>query len=62
MEQLNVLIVDDEPDALRLLEELLKNREYVNVVGTAANKQEALRLLIEQAPDVVFQDIQIEPT
>ncbi len=56
---IKVLIVDDEPDALELMSELLGQMNGVEVVGKAANKYEAVTVMLEQKPDVIFQDIQM---
>lgn len=54
-----ILLVDDELDALDLMEELLTNMKGVEVVGKASNKFEAISLLISNKPNVIFQDIQM---
>jgi DNA-binding response OmpR family regulator len=50
-----VLIVEDVPDILRLLEETLKFKGYHAV--TAYNGQEALEIIQRQKPDLVITDI-----
>ena len=55
-----ILLVDDEPDALDLMEHLLNQLPQVQVVGKAANRFEAVSLLLTQRPDVIFQDIQMQ--
>ena len=62
MKKTRILLVDDEQDALGLLESLLKGKDFVSVVGKASNKSEALAMLIEKHPDVIFQDIQMHDT
>jgi DNA-binding LytR/AlgR family response regulator len=59
-ELIKILIVDDESAALDLMEELLNHMKGVRVVGKAANKIDAISLLIRQSPDVIFQDIQMQ--
>lgn len=59
MSKIKIVLVDDEKDALRLLESLLEKLDYIKVVGTASNKSEALTKVIELKPDVIFQDIQM---
>jgi CheY-like chemotaxis protein len=51
----NVLVVDDEPDALELLRRVLTDAEAT--VTCAAGATEALERLHESAPDVVVSDI-----
>lgn len=52
-----VLIVDDEPEARLLLNSLLEEIRYVEVVGQACHAEEALYLLIEHYPDLILMDI-----
>ncbi|MFW6257806.1 MAG: response regulator transcription factor, partial [Prolixibacteraceae bacterium] len=52
-----VLIVDDEPEARLLLNSLLEEIRYVEVVGQACHAEEALYLLIEHYPDFILMDI-----
>jgi DNA-binding LytR/AlgR family response regulator len=56
---LRSLIVDDEPEARELLNFILQEKEGLEVVGMAANVDEALKLYREQRPDLVFLDIQM---
>ncbi len=58
-EKLKILLVDDEPDALGIMQELLKEFEIVQVVGTAGNRKDAVSGLLKHAPDVIFQDIEM---
>jgi len=59
---IKVLLVDDEPDALDLLENILQNKKGVVVVGKAENRNEAIRKMIDLQPYVIFQDIQMGET
>ncbi|QIA09099.1 response regulator transcription factor [Draconibacterium halophilum] len=57
MEKTTITIVDDHKifrDGLILL---LRNFDFVSVVGQAANGQEFLGLIENEAPDIVFMDI-----
>lgn len=56
---LKILLVDDEVFALELLDSLLQNKNGVEVVGQAINRNEAIRKMIDLQPDVIFQDIQM---
>ena len=56
---LKTLIVDDESLARRGLAHRLKNIADVEIVGEAQNGREALRLIKEKTPDLVFLDIQM---
>ncbi|HYE58487.1 MAG TPA: LytTR family DNA-binding domain-containing protein [Rhodothermales bacterium] len=54
------MIVDDEPLARERLRRLLAQAEVpVEVVGAAASGDEAVPLIHEMAPDVVFLDVQM---
>jgi len=56
---LKTLIVDDESLARRGLAHRLKNIEDIEVIGEARNGREALVLIREKSPDLVFLDIQM---
>ena len=55
---LRSIIVDDEPAARELLEELLEN-EPIEVVGSFGDPTEAVPAIIERKPDVLFLDVQM---
>lgn len=54
---IRVLLVDDSPVALHILQQLLSLSSDIQVVGTAANGQEALDLLPGLNPDVICTDL-----
>ncbi len=56
---LKTLIVDDESLARRGLNHRLKAIPDIEVVGEARNGREALKLIAEKKPDLVFLDIQM---
>jgi DNA-binding NarL/FixJ family response regulator len=56
---IRVLVVDDQPAARQGLSALLELVPDIEVVGQAANGQEALQLVAEKQPDVVLMDIQM---
>lgn len=56
---LKTLIVDDESLARRGLLHRLKNIADIEIVGEAQNGREALKLIGERNPDLVFLDIQM---
>ena len=58
-ELLRVLIVDDEPLARQRLADLLTGREGVELVGQAPNGRRAVELIEQEAPDLVFLDVQM---
>jgi two-component system response regulator AlgR len=58
-ETLRTLIVDDEPLAVERLGTLCAALPGVDIVGTAGDGLEALRLAAETEPDLVFLDIEM---
>lgn len=56
---IRVLIVDDEPGARRRLERLLRPEPDVQIVGQAANGQEAVTAIRALTPNLVFLDVQM---
>jgi two-component system LytT family response regulator len=56
---IRALIVDDEPLARERLQELLEDAPAVTVVGTAEDGLDAVEDIREQAPDLVFLDVQM---
>src|SRR3954471_11132358 len=56
---LNAIIVDDEQLARDELAYLLKNVDDVKVVAQGKNGVEAVNLIREHAPDLVFLDVQM---
>lgn len=57
---IRALIVDDEKDARNGIEQLLLQcRQDVEVVAKAENAQNALEIIIDAKPDIVFLDIQM---
>ena len=57
MDKIKVLIVDDSTAVLESLESFLKEKEDIEVVGTAENGVEALDALRTQAVDVMLLDM-----
>ena len=56
---MRILLVDDEPLALELLDSLLKKHPGIEVIGRANNGRRALAAIREQKPDLVFLDIEM---
>src|ERR1700736_3446779 len=56
---INTIIVDDEKPARDELAFLLKGFPEINVVGLGKNGVEAVSLIKEHAPDLVFLDVQM---
>jgi two-component system LytT family response regulator len=59
MYKIRVLIVDDEPIAREGLRALLEGERDVEIVGECKNGREAIKATREQAPDLVFLDVQM---
>jgi two-component system LytT family response regulator len=56
---ITALIVDDEPLARKRTRRLLHEASDLTVIGEAASGEEALRIVDEQAPQVMFLDVQM---
>lgn len=56
---IRVLVVDDHPVVRHGLVSILRYEPDIEVVGAAADGQEALRLILEQQPDVVLLDLRL---
>ncbi|HEX5938501.1 MAG TPA: EAL domain-containing protein [Actinomycetota bacterium] len=56
---IRVLLADDEPALRTALTELLGHEERVELVGTAADAEEAIRMAEENRPDVALVDVRM---
>ncbi len=56
---MRVLVVDDEAPARAHLGRLLGAEPSIEIVGSAANGPEALEMIADLKPDVVFLDIEM---
>ena len=56
---MRVLIVDDEPPARERLRQLIGDISGYEVVGDAANGEQAVAIATELAPDIVLLDIRM---
>jgi two-component system nitrate/nitrite response regulator NarL len=54
---IRLLIVDDEPLFVGMVEAMLGAEEGIEIVGTAADGEEGVRLAAELDPDVIVMDI-----
>lgn len=52
-----VLLVEDSPVVLAILQRVLQSSSEITVVGTASHGQEALKLIPELEPDVICTDL-----
>lgn len=59
MEKIRTVIVDDEPLARRGIRALLKEEKDVEIISECRNGREAVTAIEEQAPDLVFLDVQM---
>lgn len=62
MSKIRTLIVDDEPPARAKVRHLLATENDIDVVGEAGNGDDAIRLIGELKPDLLFLDIQMPAT
>jgi two-component system, chemotaxis family, protein-glutamate methylesterase/glutaminase len=56
-----ILLVEDSPVAMEVLQRLFKNTPEVEVVGSARNGQEALAMIPRLNPAVICTDFHMEP-
>jgi two-component system LytT family response regulator len=59
MEQIRTIIVDDEPLGRSRIASLLDDEEDIEIVAQCGDGAEALRVIREESPDLLFLDIQI---
>lgn len=57
MTRLNVAIADDNERMLTMLDEVFREDQEINVVGTAKNGEQAYDLIVSNQPDVVLLDL-----
>jgi len=57
--QIKWVAIDDEPLALELLEDNIKKLPYLQLVAQCSNAFEAMKVLQEQAVDLIFLDVQM---
>jgi two-component system, LytTR family, response regulator len=58
-ERVRALVVEDEPEARRMLREFLTEASWVELVGEAADGREAVARIDRLEPDLVFLDIHL---
>lgn len=58
-QEITAVIVDDERMARKMLRTLLAEHPYVQIVGEASNITQAIEVIRETNPEVVFLDIQM---
>jgi two-component system LytT family response regulator len=59
MEQIRTIIVDDEPLGRSRIESLLEDEQDIEIVAQCGDGVEALRVIKESTPDLLFLDVQI---
>lgn len=61
MSRPRVLVVDDDADVRAALAALIARQADLELVGSAAHRDEALRVALETHPDVVLMDVKMRP-
>lgn len=56
---MKTIIIDDEPSAINVLVDNLKNFKNIELVGTATNGKLGLQLLRAANPDILFLDVEL---
>src|SRR5579884_367499 len=56
---IKLLIVDDSPIFRQMVNMILQKHSHLNVVGLAANGEKAMKLVVEQKPDVILLDLEM---
>jgi EAL domain-containing protein (putative c-di-GMP-specific phosphodiesterase class I)/DNA-binding NarL/FixJ family response regulator len=59
MKTTSVLVVEDQPDLISALADLIKSRPSLRLVGSAQNVERALELASEHQPDVALVDVKM---
>lgn len=62
MKKITTLIVDDEPLALQNLRSKLGKIDNVEIIGECSNGRQAIEMIMEKSPELVFLDIQMPGT
>ena len=57
MERLTIAIADDNERMLEMLNALIQTENGMELVGTAANGEDAVELIRKNTPDVVLLDL-----
>ena len=57
MENVNVVIVDDNPMILNTLDEVISSEAGLSVIGRADNGKDAIDMIKDTQPDVVLLDL-----
>ena len=57
MENVNVVIVDDNPMILNTLDEMISSEAGLSVIGRADNGKDAIDMIKDTEPDVVLLDL-----
>jgi len=56
---IRTLIVDDDPDQIKILKYFLRRYSEVKIIGEARTGEEAIHLITQYYPDLVFLDIEL---
>lgn len=54
-----ILVVDDSPFVRRVISDWIKSEADMELIGTASNGEEAVRMVLEHQPDVVTLDVEM---
>lgn len=56
---LKVILIDDEPSAIKVLKSTLESLDNIEIIGTYTSSIEGIDAILAQQPDIVFLDIEM---
>ncbi|MEM9023874.1 MAG: LytTR family DNA-binding domain-containing protein [Bacteroidota bacterium] len=59
MNGVKTILIDDEPDAVQVLQLLLEKHDAIKVIGSANSVDEGVRLIKKLQPDLIFLDVEM---
>jgi len=58
-DKIKTIIIDDEPEGLDIMTNLLSNYDDIQIIDKCSNADEAIESIIRHLPDLIFLDIQM---
>ena len=57
--KITAILIDDEPDCIVVLENLLKDNRSIEILGKALSAESGIALIKEKQPDLLFLDVEM---